>query len=337
MRIVVDAMGTDARPVNDVEGGVMAAREFKDTIIFVGDKPRIEAELKKHDISGLSIEIVHAEDEIVMVDKPTVVIKSKPQSSMHIGMNLVKDGQADAFVSGGNTGAMHAIGTLKTLKRIKGIERPALTAIYPVNGKNVILLDVGANPDSKVEWLEQFALMGSVYAKTALGIDNPRVATLSNGAEEEKGNELVKAAFERLGKLPINYLGHVEPKEMTKNYADVLVMDGYVGNIFIKAFEAAIAYFTETIRQELTADLQAKVGGLLARPAFRRVRSHIDPREVGGAPLLGLNGLVIKAHGGSDAYSVRSAILQARRAIAGNTVEEIRKGLAQVSATVNEN
>jgi glycerol-3-phosphate acyltransferase PlsX len=233
---------------------------------------------------------------------------------------------------------MHAIGTLKTLRRINGIDRPALTAIYPVNGKNVILLDVGANPDCKVEWLEQFAIMGNVYAKTALGIANPRVATLNNGAEDEKGNELVKAAFEHLGKLPINYLGHVEPKEMTKNHADVIIMDGYVGNIFIKTFEAAISYFTEKVRYELgETDLQAKVGGFLARPAFRRVRSHIDPREVGGAPLLGLNGLVIKAHGGSDAYSIRSAILQARRAVLGNTVEEIRKGLAQITVTSIQN
>lgn len=337
MRIVVDAMGTDARPVTDVEGGMMAAREFKDTIIFVGDKARIETELKKYDSAGLNIEIVHAEDEIVMADKPTIVVKSKTQSSMHIGMNLVRDGKADAFVSAGNTGAMHAIGTLKTLKRIRGIERPALTAIYPVNGKNVILLDVGANPDTKVEWLEQFAIMGSIYAKTALGISNPRVATLNNGAEDEKGNELVKQARERLSKLPINYIGHVEPKEMTHNHADVIVMDGFVGNIFIKTFEAAVAYFTEMIRQELNADIRAKAGGLLARPAFRRVRSHIDPREVGGVPLLGLNGLVIKAHGGSDAYSIRSAILQARRAISGNTIEEIRKGLAQVPNSSSEN
>ena len=336
MRIVLDAMGTDERPVNDVTGGIMAAREFKETIIFVGDKVRVEAEIAKHDTRGLSIEVVHAEDEIVMADKPTVVVKSKTQSSMHIGMNLVKDGKADAFVSAGNTGAMHAIGTLKTLRRIPGIERPALTAIYPVNGKNVILLDVGANPDSKVEWLGQFALMGSIYAKTALGIANPRVVTLNNGAEDEKGNELTKEAYEYLSKLPINYQGHLEPKEMTKNQADVIVMDGFVGNIFIKTFEAAISYFTETIRQELTADLLSKIGGAIARPAFRRVRSHIDPREVGGAPLLGLNGLVIKAHGGSDAYSIRSAILQAKRAVAGNTVEEIRKGLAQmVTSTEN--
>jgi phosphate acyltransferase len=337
MRIVLDAMGTDERPVTDVAGGIMAAREFKETIIFVGDKSRVEAEIAKHDTNGLSIEVVHAEDEIVMADKPTIVVKSKTQSSMHIGMNLVKDSKADAFVSAGNTGAMHAIGTLKTLRRINGIDRPALTAIYPVNGKNVILLDVGANPDCKVEWLEQFAIMGSVYAKTALGMSNPRVATLSNGAEDEKGNELVKAAFERLAKLPINYLGHVEPKEMTRNAADVIIMDGYVGNIFIKTFEAAIAFFTDTIREELNADIISKVGGAISRPAFRRVRSRIDPREVGGTPLLGLNGLVIKAHGGSDAYSIRSAILQARRAVAGNTVEEIRKGLAQLTVTSVQN
>jgi phosphate acyltransferase len=289
--------------------------------------------LKNHDISGLPIEIVHAEEEIMMGDKPSVVMKTKPKSSMHVGMNLVKDGKADAFVSAGNTGAMHAIATLSTLRRMPIIKRPALTAIYPVNGKNVILLDVGANADSKVEWLEHYAVMGSIYAKCALGIENPRVGTLNNGEEEGKGNELTKEARARISKLPINYVGHIEPKEMTKNMADVLVMDGFVGNIFIKTFEAAIAYFTDMVRTEMRADVLSMAGGTLAKGAFRRVRNQIDPREVGGAPLLGVNGLVIKAHGGSDFYSIRSAILQARRAIAANVVEEIRKGLAQIETS----
>lgn len=328
MRIVVDAMGTDARPAPDVEGGLLASREFGETIVFVGDKARIEAEIKKHDTSGTSFEIVHAADEIGMGDKPSAVMKSKPESPMHVGMRLVKAGEADAFVSAGNTGATHAIATLSTLRRINGVRRPALTAIYPINGRNVIMLDVGANADSKVEWLEQFAVMGDVYARATLGYDNPRVATLSNGEEEGKGNQLTREAAERIKTLSLNYVGHIEPKELTEGRADVVVMDGFVGNIFIKTFEATVSYLIDNIRGEMRADLMSMAGGLLARGAFRRLRDEIDPREVGGAPLLGVNGVVIVAHGGSDAYAIRSAVRQAIQAVRGSAVEGIREALA---------
>lgn len=332
MRIVVDAMGTDERPVPDIEGGVMAAREFGDTIIFVGDKTKIEAELVRHSTSDLSLEVVHAAEEILMDDKPSIVMKSKPESSMHVGMALVKDGKADAFMSCGNSGATHAIATLRTLRRIPGVKRPALTAIYPFNGKPVVLLDVGANADVKVEFLQQFALMGHIYAKQTYGIENPRVATLSNGEEEGKGNELTKEAQIAIQSLKnIHYIGHIEPKEMSLGYADVIVMDGFVGNILIKTFEASISYFTDIIRQQMRADLLSTTGALLARGAFKRIRNQIDPREVGGGPLLGVNGVVIIGHGSSDAFTVRSAILQARKAVEGNTVEEITRGLEQLN------
>lgn len=330
MKIVVDAMGSDNRPVPDVEGGVMAAREFKETIVFVGDKQKIETELAKHDTSGLSLELVHAEGEVLMDDKPSVVMKSKANSSMHVGMNLVKDGQADAFVSCGNSGATHAIATLSTLRRIPGVKRPALTAIFPFNGSPVILLDVGANADVKVEFLEQFAIMGHIYAKNTYKIPNPRIATLSNGEEEGKGNQLTKEAQSAIRALNLNYVGHIEPKEMTLGKADVIVMDGFVGNILIKTFEATVSYFTSIVRQQMRADLLSTAGALLARGAFRRVRNVIDPREVGGGPLLGVNGVVIISHGSSDAFSVRSAILQARKAVEGNTVQEIARGLEEL-------
>jgi phosphate acyltransferase len=331
VRIVVDAMGTDERPAPDIAGGVIAAREFGDTIIFVGDSAKIEIELAKHNTSGLSLEVVHAEEEILMDDKPSVVMKAKAESSMHIGTTLVKNGEADAFMSCGNSGATHAISTLRTLRRIPGIKRPALAAIYPFNGKPVVLLDVGANADSKVEFLQQFALMGHIYAKHTYGIENPRVGTLSNGEEEGKGNQLTKEAQAAIRSLKnINYVGHIEPKEMSHGKADVIVMDGFVGNILIKTFEAGIAYFTDIIRQQMRADLISTAGALLARGAFKRIRSQIDPRGVGGGPLLGVNGVVIIGHGSSDAFSVRSAILQARKAVEGHTVEEITKGLEQL-------
>ena len=327
MKIVVDAMGTDNRPIADVAGGVMAAREFKETIIFVGDEAKINIELKKHDTLGLPIEVIHAQDEIAMGDKPSKVMKTKPNSPMHIGMNMIKDGQADAFVSAGNTGATHAIATLSTLRRIAGVKRPALTGIYPVAGRNLIMLDVGANADSKVEWLEQFAIMGDIYAKSTLGVQNPKIATLSNGEEEGKGNQLTREAAERIKQLDLNYIGHIEPKELLSGTIDVVVMDGFVGNIFIKTFEASISYLTSNIRKQIRADLISTAGGFLAQGAFKRLRNEIDPREVGGAPLLGVNGVVIVAHGSADDYSIRSAILQAKKAVEGNVVQGIQDAL----------
>ncbi|MCI0710093.1 MAG: phosphate acyltransferase PlsX [Chloroflexi bacterium] len=330
MRIVVDAMGSDKRPLPDVEGAILAAREYGVAIILVGDKPRIRQAINQHDTAGLTIETRHAPEEIVMSDKPSHVMKSKPQSSMHIGMMMVKNGEADAFVTMGNTGAVHAIATLSTLRRIAGVKRPALTAIYPVRGQETIFLDVGANADSRADWLEQFAIMGSVYAERALGRHKPRVATLSNGEEEGKGNQLVREVQERLHALTLNYIGHIEPKEILEPRADVIVMDGFVGNIFIKTFEAAIVYLGDVIREEIRANPVSTVGGVLSRGAFRRVRSRIDTRGVGGAPLLGVNGVVIKGHGSSDSFAVKNAIHQAIRAVQGNTVEEIRRGLEQL-------
>ena len=326
MRIVIDGMGTDARPAPDVEGTVLAAREYKnDTMILVGDETILKQELAKHDTSGLAIEVVHASEQIAMGDKPSKVMKSKPNSSMHVGTQLVKDGEADAFVSMGNTGAAHAISTLSTLKRIRGIKRPALTAVYPFEGYEVILLDVGANADSKIEWLLQYAIMGNVYARTVLNRTNPKVGTLSNGEEEGKGNQMVKELQEQMKALPINYIGHVEPREVTERAADVVIMDGFVGNIFIKTYEAGIRYMGNLLRSEIKSDVISAAGGLMARGAFSRMRGKLDPRIIGGAPLLGVDGVVIIGHGGSDALSVKGAINQARVAVKADLINEIKR------------
>lgn len=332
MKIVVDAMGSDERPTPDVEGAIAAAREYRDTIILVGDERQIQRELAKHDTQGLPIEVVHADEEILMHDKPSAVMKQKSGSSMHVGMNLVKDGQADGFVTMGNTGAAHAIATLRTLRRISGVKRPALTAIYPINDRNVIYLDIGANADSKVEWLVRYAVMGSAYAHAVLKYENPRVGTLSNGEEEGKGNQLIRAVQERLQTLDLNYVGHVEPAEVTTNKVDVVVTDGFVGNVFIKTFEATLRYMTSIIREEIRNDLVSTAGGLLSRPAFRRVRDRIDPREIGGAPLLGVNGVVIIGHGSSDAKGVKGAINQARLAVQGHALDEMKAALEQIGS-----
>jgi glycerol-3-phosphate acyltransferase PlsX len=338
MRIVLDAMGSDDNPIPDVAGAVLAAREFPDTtIILVGSEQKVKHELGKHPTASLKIEVVHAPDIITMEDKPSQVGKGKPNSSMHIGMNLVKDGSADAFVTAGNTGAALSIATLNTLRRIPGVKRPALSTIIPLGSARPILLDVGANADCKPNWLAQFAIMGAAYSKTAAGVERPRVGVLSNGEEEGKGSELTRAAADLIRELPLNFVGNVEPREFLKGAADVIVTDGFVGNIMLKSLEAATSKLVEVLRHELTSHVLSTLGAALSRPAFRRVRSQIDPAEVGGAPLLGVNGVVIIGHGSSNALAVKNAIGQARKAVAGSLIETIRSGLEQtLSVTAAE-
>lgn len=329
MRIVLDAMGSDNHPVPDVAGGVQAAREYGGTIIFVGDQAQIKAELGKHDTTGLSLDIVHAPEKVEMTDKPGTVGRTKPESSMHVGMRLVKSGEADAFVTAGNTGAALSIGTLHTLKRIRGIYRPALSTILSMKGQSYIVLDIGANADCKPEWMAQFGTMGSIYAARALGRSNPSVGLLSNGEEEGKGSTLVQEAAELLQRNGVNFVGNVEPKEILRGGVDVAVMDGFTGNVFIKSIEAMGSTLFDLIRQELTADLRSKLGGLLAKPAFRRVYHQVDPFEVGGVPLLGVDGIVIIGHGRSNALAVKNAIRQARKAVQGGIVDAIKDSLGE--------
>lgn len=334
MRIALDAMGSDQYPVPDVAGGVLAAKELGHKIFLVGESQRIRNELQKHSTTGLPIEIVHAEQTVLSTDKPSQVGKGKPDSSMHIGMNLVKDGLADAFVTAGNTGAAHAIATLFTLRRIPGIKRPALSGIFPVAGRHIVMLDLGANADSKPDWLLQFALMGVIYAQNALGLQNARVALLSNGEEEGKGNQLIRDADHLLRQSRLNYTGNVEPKEIMRGEADVIVADGFLGNIFVKTFESSVSLLVSTIREEIKADPPSMLGGLLLKPAFQRVRKRTDTFEVGGAPLLGVNGVVIIGHGRSNAIAIRNAIRQAALAVDGHVIDAIRDGLQGIAETV---
>lgn len=332
MRIALDAMGSDDCPVPDVAGAVLAAREWNDTIYLVGDSRRIETELARHDIRNLRLEVVHADQAVLMTDKPSTVGETKPQSSMHVGMTMVKDGRADAFVTAGNTGAAMAVATLYTLRRIRGVRRPALSSIIRVGDRSVILLDIGANADTKPDWLGQFAVMGKIYAQNALGIAEPRIALLSNGEEEEKGNHLIQEARVVLQASGINFIGNLEPKDILRGQADVIVSDGFVGNIAIKSFEAIGAVLFDLIRTEIRRDVLSTLGGVLAQRAFRRVYRQVDPFEIGGAPLLGVNGVVIIGHGRSNAKAIKNAIRQARLAVAGQIVERIQAGLhVQVS------
>lgn len=325
----MDVMGSDNHPVPDVEGAIMAAREFGDSIFLVGDEAQIKKVITKHNIANLRIEIVHASQSIDMTDKPSLVGKEKPQSSMHVGMELVRSDQADAFVTAGNTGAILAIATLFILKRIPGVKRPALASLVRIaEGKTIILLDIGGNADAKPEWMVQFALMGKIYAQNALQLSNPRVALLSNGEEEGKGNILIRESGQLLSTNPsLNFVGNVEPKDMLRGAVDVIVTDGFVGNITIKTLEAMGSALSGLIRQEIQRDAISLVGGLLARPAFGRVYKQIDPFEIGGAPLLGVNGVVIVGHGRSNAFAIKNAIRQARLAVNGRVVQAIQEGL----------
>lgn len=323
MKIVVDAMGSDDCPVPDVAGSVLAAQEYGDQILIVGDESRIRLELAKHDTKGLKLEVVPATEVITMFDKPGSVGKQKPNSSMHVGLGLVRDGLADAFVTAGNTGAAMSIATLFTLRRISGIKRPALCGIIRVGSVAITVLDVGANTDSKPEWLVQFAKMGDLFNRRSLGIENPRIGLLSNGEEEGKGDTLVREAGELLKQEQFNYIGNVEPKHLLTNKVDVVVTDGYVGNILLKAMEASTRLMANTIRSEIRRSPLTTLGGLLARPAFSRVAKMIDPAETGGAPLLGVDGVVIIGHGSSNAFAIKNAVNQARRAVLGKVTEAI--------------
>jgi len=331
MRIVIDAMGSDDYPTPDVAGAVLAAREWDDDIIIVGREEAIRQEMARHDTAGLKLEIVHAPEVIEMDDEPAWAAREKKNSSMHVGMTLVREGEADAYVSAGNTGGVLAVATLHTLRRIRGVKRPALAAILPLPAGRFVTLDIGANADCRPEYLIQFALMGHTYARAVLGCPEPRVALLSNGEEPGKGNTLVKDTYKLIASSNpnFNFIGNLEPKEALIGEADVVVADGFTGNVFIKTLEATAKMLTNLIREEIKASPVTAMGGLLAKPAFGRVARRVDPFEVGGGPLLGVNGVVIVGHGRSNARAIKNAIGQARKAVQGGVVEAIRAGLAE--------
>lgn len=335
LRIVVDAMGSDQHPVPDVEGGLDAARETGDTVIFTGDSSRIAAEIAKYGSSdGAKYEVVHADQVVTMEDHPAQVGRDKKDSSMMVGLKLVADGKADAFVSAGNTGAILALSTLYALKRISGVKRPALTSVFNTGKSLVTLVDLGANADSKAEWLVQFGKMGSIYAERVLGLQSPRVALLSNGEEETKGNALIHEAIDLFRQSGLNFTGNVEPKQMLDGAADVVVADGFVGNIALKTMEATGSALFSAIRAEVKG-LLPTLGALLLRPALRRIYKTADPFEIGGAPLLGVDGVVIVSHGRSNAEGIKNAVLQARRAVHGGLIEALRAGFSRDTQTDN--
>ena len=247
---------------------------------------------------------------------------------MAVGIDLIKSGEADAFITAGNTGGAMATALFR-LGRLKSVKRPALTALFPVRNGHCVVLDIGANADCKPEYLQQFAIMGSVYASKVLGKSNPKVALLSNGEEAGKGNDLVKETFPLLQSSGVNFIGNVEGKELFGGQADVVVTDGFTGNILLKSSEAVARLITEILRQELTSSTRMKIGALLAKPAFGKIKQMLDPAEVGAAPLLGLGGLVFVGHGRSDARALVSAIRVARQAVEANLLDALRSAVQE--------
>lgn len=314
IRIIMDAFGGDNAPAAVVEGAALALGRFDDiSITLCGREDAIRAELQKHSYDAARMAVLDAQEVIDCHEAPTLAIKRKKDSSLVKALSAVANGEADCVVSAGSTGALLA-GATFLVRRIKGVKRPALAPLLPTRtGGQMMLIDCGANADCKPSYLQQFAVMGSAYMKGVLGMESPRVALLSNGAEAEKGNELTKAAYPLLAAAPVNFVGNCEARDILSGGHDVLVCDGFSGNVVLKYTEGLSATILAMLKDELMADTRAKLGAALAKPAFRRMKKKMDYTEQGGAPLLGVNGGVIKAHGSSDAKAFCSAVMQARR------------------------
>ena len=311
VRVAVDAMGGDNAPGEIVKGAVQAVQAEKDIKVFlVGRQDAVNAELAKYTYDKEKIEVVHAEEVIEMAEPPVNAIRKKKQSSLVIGMNMIKHQEADAIVTAGSTGAT-LVGGQVLVGRIKGIERPPLAPLVPTEKGVSLLIDCGANVDARPSHLVQFAQIGSIYMENIVGIKNPRVAILNIGAEEEKGNQLVKETFPLLKECPgINFIGSIEAREIPHGGADVIVCEAFAGNIVLKLYEGVAATLLSKVKEGLMSSLRSKIGALLIKPALKQTLKSFDASQYGGAPLLGLNGLVVKTHGSAKAIDVKNSILQ---------------------------
>ena len=323
MRIVLDAMGSDSHPEPEIQAAVEASKYLRDEIILVGREDDIHARLRLLTLSYPTIRVVNASEVLEMTDKPAENARRKSQNSMAVGMDMLKSGEGDVFITAGNTGGAMA-SALFRLGRIRGVKRPALSGLFPVRGGYCVVLDIGANAECKPEFLLQFAIMGSIYAHKVLGKNNPRVALLSNGEEPGKGNQLVKETYPLIQASGLNFIGNVEGKELFGGEADVVVTDGFTGNILLKSSEATAKMLIDMLRSSLTSSVRTKAGALLAKPAFDGIKKMMDPGEVGAAPLLGVNGLVFIGHGRSDSRAMYNAIRVAKQAVDTDLLSALR-------------
>src|SRR5579859_1674129 len=334
VRVALDAMGGDNAPGEVVLGAVQAAREYQMGVYLIGREEAIRAELAKHDIRGLDLPIIHTDEVIEMDEHAANAVRNKPNASMMLALQQVRDGNALGAVSAGNSGAMMAA-SLFTLKRIPGVKRPALGGVFPTKDGVCLVLDIGANTDCKPEYLQQFALMGSIYMERLFHVQSPRVALLANGEEESKGNQqviethqLLKASYKTLG---LNFIGNVEGRDIPAGGADVVVCDGFVGNVVLKLSEGLAETLIGMMRAQMTSTLPSKLAAAVLAPGLRKMFRRLDYAEYGGVPLLGVNGSAIVSHGRSNAKAIKNALRVARQTAETGVTQAIAEGLAKLS------
>ncbi len=329
-KIVLDAMGGDNAPAVAIDGAVAALLEVPDLeVTLVGKEEAILSRLEGLSYDKDRLFVVNAREEIEMAESPVKAVRTKTDSSMVVGMRLVAEGKGDAFVTAGSTGATVAGGTL-IVRRAKNVLRPALAPVLPSATGSVLLVDCGANVDCKPQFLCQFGIMGSIYMQTVMGVENPRVALINNGAEEEKGDSLTKEAYQLLKKAPINFVGNVEGRDILLGDYDVVVCDGFVGNVLMKFMEGCAKFLMGMLKKELMSSFRTQMGALLSKPAYKRLIKNLDYTEYGGALLLGTNAGVIKTHGSSDANAIKNTVLQAYRFTKSDVAGKIREKLSEL-------
>ena len=327
--ISVDAMGGDSAPAVEVEGAVLAAREYDVSVVLVGREDVLAPELARHDTAGLPIEIAHASEVITMDDNPTQALRKKRDSSIRVTARLVREGRAQGLISAGNTGAAMATSKI-VLGVLPGVHRPALAQVFPtLEGTWAVLIDVGANVDCAGEMLAQFAIMGEVYSRVMCHRENPRVGLLSIGEEEHKGNEQTRAATPLLKELSLDFIGNVEGGDLYSGLADVVVCDGFIGNVALKVSEGLVKTIKSMLRESLEANLTRKMGYVLARNAFEDFRKRVDYSEYGGAPLLGVKGVCIICHGSSNTNAIKNAIRVAKEFHEGGVNDKIEAAMVE--------
>lgn len=326
MRLIVDAMGGDNAPGEIIKGCIEALKEYKINITLVGKEDNIKSILIRENINTDNIEVVDADEVIQNDEAPTTAIRKKKNSSMVVGLRLLKEGKGDAFISAGSTGALLA-GGLFIVGRIKGIDRPALAPVLPGKNGPFMLIDAGANAECKVKNILQFALMGDIYSKKILNKLNPKIALVNIGSEEEKGTEFTKACYSELKNQAFNFVGNIEGREIPLGDTDVVVCDGFSGNLILKMYEGVAGTVFDILKKEIMSSIRTKIGGMLLKPAFKVFKNKFDYTEYGGAILLGINGTVIKAHGSSNANAIKNAIRQAIKCSENQIVECIKDNI----------
>jgi glycerol-3-phosphate acyltransferase PlsX len=336
LKIIIDGMGGDFAPQSVVEGAVKASAHTEHEMIIVGDEAQISALLAKHKYKGNNIKVVHASQVITNEEAPVKAVRTKQDSSMVRGLNMLKEGQGDLFISAGNTGALMA-GGLFILGRIQGIDRPAIASIYPVvrkEGGVSLLVDAGANSECKPNNLLEFAAMGSIYMEQVLNVENPTVGLVNIGSEENKGTTVLKAAYELLSKSRLNFIGNVEARDVPKGSCNVIVCDGFVGNVILKLTEGLAWSIMKLVKNKITTGILSKIGAILLLGKLKELKSDFDYSEYGGAPILGVKGAVLKIHGSSSARAVKNAILKGIPYAEHNVVQTIENAVLELEEII---